>query len=208
MTTPRQYTDATDPNLNPPDHGVQQHEMQQTEEYATTGHRDPSAQHLDTSGQRLDAPGQQFDTSGQHLDPSGQRFDTSGQQFDTSAQRTDTSTQQFAPPAAGTDAPPASSTPGSGNESDRGDGLFAEHDLADLRNRWNDVQAGFVDDPRECVQRADGLVSSAVDQLTASFAQTRSRLEEQWSRGEEASTEDLRLALKRYRDFFDRLLAV
>ncbi len=70
------------------------------------------------------------------------------------------------------------------------------------------MQAGFVDDPRECVQRADGLVSSAVDQLTASFAQTRSRLEEQWSRGEEASTEDLRLALKRYRDFFDRLLAV
>lgn len=189
MTTPRQYTDATDPNLNPPEHGIQQHEMRQTEEYATTGQRDPAAQ---------------------HLDPSGQQFDTSAQQFAPAAQRTDTSAQQLAPSAAVTDpaASPASSTPRSGDESDRGAGLFAEHDLADLRNRWNDVQAGFVDDPRECVQRADGLVSSAVEQLTASFAQTRSRLEDQWSRGEEASTEDLRLALKRYRDFFDRLLAV
>ena len=203
MTTPRQYTDATDPNVNPPEHGIQQHEMRQTEEYATTGQRDPAAQHLDPSGQ-------QFDTSGQHLDPSGQQFDTSAQQFAPAAQRTDTSAQQLAPSAAVTDAAasPASSTPRSGDESDRGAGLFAEHDLADLRNRWNDVQAGFVDDPRECVQRADGLVSSAVEQLTASFAQTRSRLEDQWSRGEEASTEDLRLALKRYRDFFDRLLAV
>jgi hypothetical protein len=51
-------------------------------------------------------------------------------------------------------------------------------------------------------------VSDAVDQLTASFSHARSRLEEQWARGEEASTEDLRLALKRYREFFERLLAV
>jgi len=88
------------------------------------------------------------------------------------------------------------------------DALFAEHDLSDLRSRWNEVQATFVDDPRDCVQKADGLVSDTVEQLTSSFSHARSRLEEQWSRGEEASTEDLRLALKRYRDFFDRLLAV
>jgi hypothetical protein len=88
------------------------------------------------------------------------------------------------------------------------DALFAERDLTDLRARWNDVQAAFVDDPRDCVQKADGLVSDTVEQLTASFTSARSRLEEQWSRGEEASTEDLRQALKRYRDFFDRLLAV
>jgi hypothetical protein len=91
---------------------------------------------------------------------------------------------------------------------DRDDALFGERDLTDLRTRWNDVQAGFVDDPRACVQQADGLVSSAVEQLTASFSHTRSRLEEQWQRGEEASTEDLRIALKQYRDFFDRILSV
>ena len=88
------------------------------------------------------------------------------------------------------------------------DTLFAQSDLSELRSRWNDVQATFVDDPKDCVAKADGLVSDAVDQLTTGFAHARSRLEEQWAKGEEASTEDLRVALKRYRDFFDRLLAV
>ncbi len=102
-------------------------------------------------------------------------------------------------PAAGNPAPAVDTTD---------EALFADHDLSDLRSRWNDVQATFVDDPRQCVQKADGLVSDTVEQLTSSFSHARSRLEEQWARGEQASTEDLRLALKRYRDFFDRLLAV
>ena len=51
-------------------------------------------------------------------------------------------------------------------------------------------------------------MAEVVEELTASFADTRSRLEAQWSRGEEASTEDLRVALTRYRDFFHRLLSV
>lgn len=86
--------------------------------------------------------------------------------------------------------------------------LFAGDQLTDLRERWNSVQAEFVDDPKDCVHKADALVSDAVEQLTASFTQARSRLEEQWARGEEASTEDLRVALKGYRQFFERLLAV
>jgi hypothetical protein len=86
--------------------------------------------------------------------------------------------------------------------------LFADDELAELRARWAGVQAAFVDDPKECVQKADVLVSDLVDQLTSGFAQARSRLEEQWGRGEKASTEDLRLALMHYREFFERLLAV
>ena len=86
--------------------------------------------------------------------------------------------------------------------------LFGNDKLSNLRSRWDHVQSGFVDDPRECVQQADGLVSDVVDELTTGFSEARSRLEAQWARGEEASTEDLRLALKRYRDFFERLLAV
>jgi hypothetical protein len=86
--------------------------------------------------------------------------------------------------------------------------LFADGELVDLRARWTEVQAEFVDDPRDCVQKADGLVADVVDKLTAGFSQTRSGLEEQWSRGEEVSTEDLRVALQQYRDFFERLLAV
>lgn len=89
-----------------------------------------------------------------------------------------------------------------------GDSLFGGIDLSGLKSRWDDVQAAFVDDPRECVQKADHLVSDVVEQLTSGFAQARSQLEEQWSRGQEASTEELRVALKRYREFFQRLLSV
>jgi hypothetical protein len=93
-------------------------------------------------------------------------------------------------------------------ESSADEVLFAGDDLADLRARWAGVQAAFVDDPKDCVQKADVLVSDLVEQLTTGFAQARSHLEEQWSRGKEASTEDLRLALMHYREFFERLLAV
>jgi hypothetical protein len=98
------------------------------------------------------------------------------------------------------------STVGTGPSTEKS--LFAEDALSGLRSRWDDVQSGFVDDPRECVHKADGLVSDVVDQLTTGFSEARSRLEAQWARGEQASTEDLRLALKRYREFFQRLLAV
>ena len=86
--------------------------------------------------------------------------------------------------------------------------LFADGELTDMRSRWVEVQSAFVDDPRDCVQKADGLVADVVDKLTTSFSGARAHLEEQWSRGEEVSTEDLRIALKRYREFFERLLAV
>jgi hypothetical protein len=86
--------------------------------------------------------------------------------------------------------------------------LLADDDSSGLRARWDDVQAAFVDNPKECVQKADTLVAEAVEKLTTGFSDARSRLEEQWARGETASTEDLRIALKRYRDFFQRLLSV
>jgi hypothetical protein len=92
------------------------------------------------------------------------------------------------------------------HESPADEVLFAGDNLAELRARWAGVQAAFVDDPKECVQKADVLVSDLVEQLTAGFAETRWHLEEQWNRGEEASTEDLRLALMHYREFFERLL--
>lgn len=86
--------------------------------------------------------------------------------------------------------------------------LFSDGELTEMRSRWTEVQSAFVDDPRDCVQKADGLVADVVDKLTTGFSGARAHLEEQWSRGEEVSTEDLRIALKRYREFFERLLAV
>jgi hypothetical protein len=86
--------------------------------------------------------------------------------------------------------------------------VVADDDLSGLRARWDEIQAAFVDDPKECVQKADALVTETVRMLTAGFEDARSRLEAQWARGEEASTEGLRLALTRYREFFQRLLSV
>ena len=93
-------------------------------------------------------------------------------------------------------------------ESSTDDTLFGGDELSGLRSRWDEAQSGFVDDPRDSVQKADGLVSDVIDALTTGFARARTQLEEQWARGEDASTEDLRLALRRYREFFQRLLAV
>jgi hypothetical protein len=84
--------------------------------------------------------------------------------------------------------------------------LFSESDIGDLRGRWSNVQAGFVDEPRRAVEEADKLVAAVMKRLAEGFANERSTLEKQWDRGDNVSTEDLRVALQRYRSFFDRLL--
>ena len=78
----------------------------------------------------------------------------------------------------------------------------------DLRRRWDQVQTGFVDEPRKAVQQADELVGSAIDRLSQSFTEQRKTLEGQWDKGGDVSTEDLRQALRRYRAFFQRLLTI
>jgi hypothetical protein len=85
--------------------------------------------------------------------------------------------------------------------------LLADEDLARQRERWKEIQASFVDEPQQAVEQADALVNDLLERVNAGFAEARSRLEGQWARGEDVSTEDLRMALTRYRAFFDRLLA-
>ena len=86
--------------------------------------------------------------------------------------------------------------------------LLSENQANDLRTRWDGIQAGFVDEPRKAVQEADNLVAEAMKRLAETFADERAKLEGQWDRGDDVSTEDLRLALRRYRSFFQRLLKV
>jgi hypothetical protein len=86
--------------------------------------------------------------------------------------------------------------------------LFPENESQDFHKRWTDIQTAFVDEPRRAVERADELVAQVIKRLADIFAQERSRLEGQWGRGDNVSTEDLRVALQRYRAFFDRLLNV
>jgi len=84
--------------------------------------------------------------------------------------------------------------------------LFSESEMGDFKSEWSKVQTGFVDEPRQTVEEADKLVAAVMQRLADGFAKERSGLEKQWASGDKVSTEDLRVALQRYRSFFDRLL--
>jgi hypothetical protein len=93
-------------------------------------------------------------------------------------------------------------------EASNGGGSLLSADMdATFQARWKEIQTRFVDEPRGAVEDADGLVANLMQQLAEGFAKERERLEAQWGRGEDISTEDLRVALQRYRTFFQRLLS-
>lgn len=85
--------------------------------------------------------------------------------------------------------------------------LLPSEQTSQFEQRWQQIQISFVDQPQQAVEQADTLVAELMRQLASSFSETRSQLEEQWASGGEASTEDLRIALTRYRSFFQRLLS-
>jgi hypothetical protein len=86
--------------------------------------------------------------------------------------------------------------------------LFPASEATSFRARWSEAQTSFVDEPRHAVEQADGLVAEMMQRLAQVFADERSKLEQQWSQGDDVSTEELRVGLRRYRSFFDRLLSV
>jgi hypothetical protein len=84
--------------------------------------------------------------------------------------------------------------------------LLDREESEHLHTRWNEIQGGFVDEPRSAVQQADALVTEVIEKITQMFANEHSSLEGQWNQGNDVSTEDLRKALQRYRSFFNRLV--
>jgi hypothetical protein len=86
--------------------------------------------------------------------------------------------------------------------------LFSGDAEREFRTRWAEIQTGFVDEPRYAVEEADELVAELMQKLAQSFSDQRSALEKQWEESDKVSTEELRLALRRYRSFFERLLAI
>ena len=103
----------------------------------------------------------------------------------------------------------AQNAPPPGEQAQRGEAaqpLFPPNVLEEFNVRWTEIQAGFVDTPRDAVERADELVAHAIKRLAESFSGERAKLEQQWSQQGDVSTEDLRIALQRYRSFFHRLL--
>jgi hypothetical protein len=93
-------------------------------------------------------------------------------------------------------------------DGERPEPLFAADETSRLRADWDQVQASFVDEPRQAVEQADRLVATAIKRLAEIFAEEKARLEGQWDRGGDVSTEDLRQALRRYRAFFGRVLSI
>jgi hypothetical protein len=121
--------------------------------------------------------------------------------------------------AAGLVAEPAVSgqaVPGAADSGDRGGvpagrgshaSLLEDGELRGITMRWKDIQAEFVDEPQKAVQEADALVAELMQRLAVMFATERAELENRWAGGDQVSTEDLRQGLRRYRSFFERLLA-
>jgi hypothetical protein len=83
--------------------------------------------------------------------------------------------------------------------------LLGSLDTADIRNRFLDIQAGFVDEPRQAVEEAGRFVDDLLRQVADALHAQRGQLAGPTA---EASTEDLRLALRSYRQFVDRLLGL
>jgi hypothetical protein len=105
------------------------------------------------------------------------------------------------------DSPPGDTAAGPDERADGDEPAPLLEGADEFQSRWEEIQVRFVDEPRGAVEDADALVATVMQRLAEGFASERERLEAQWGRGEDISTEDLRVALQRYRSFFQRLLA-
>lgn len=86
--------------------------------------------------------------------------------------------------------------------------LFLSDTAKEFRSRWDAVQSSFVDDPRQSVRQADELVAEVMKSLAETFSDERAKLEGLVDPMDKTSTEDLRIALRCYRSFFERLLSL
>jgi hypothetical protein len=94
------------------------------------------------------------------------------------------------------------------NEDEQLAPLFLPESAQAFRAQWDAVQIGFVDDPKQAVQQADELVAQVMKSLAETFANERAQLEGQVQQADQVSTENLRVALRHYRSFFQRLLSL
>jgi hypothetical protein len=116
--------------------------------------------------------------------------------------------KQDAEPKVSNEAQRSASSKGRRDDGAQLEPLFDDNVEHDFRSRWREIQTGFVDEPRHAVEQADELVAELMQRLAQSFSEQRNKLEHQWDASDEVSTEELRVALTRYRSFFERLLSV
>jgi hypothetical protein len=135
----------------------------------------------------------QRELSGVYVNPA-----TEAEVIDTEAEVT----QEWESRSQGTAPRSGEQTPGA----ELGTPHLPEQTSSHMNERWQQIQAQFVDDPRKAVGEAHSLVGELVQRIVDGFAKERDGLEHQWSEGDNVSTEDLRLCLQNYRSFFSRLL--
>jgi len=84
----------------------------------------------------------------------------------------------------------------------------SEHDKLNQRLRY--AVSGFVDAPRGSVEEADALLEEISARLVDLLAERRHTLRAAWHEGAEgtAETEELRLAMRGYRNVLERLLSI
>jgi hypothetical protein len=122
--------------------------------------------------------------------------------------RTTTQDAMTGRPATAADSPGSDGRPAPVSDTSMEQAPLLDHNKAGgYSNRWQEVQAKFVEEPKDAVREADGLVAEVIQELATSFAGQRQKLEGKWDSGTDVSTEDLRQALIQYRSFFQRLLA-
>jgi hypothetical protein len=145
-------------------------------------------------------------TAAHRMDESDELEQAATERTDEGAggERTEREPVPDTPDATGPEEPTGRDTEG---EYGGSDSLLSREEREALTTKWETIQGGFVDEPRQAVTEADGLVAQVMKRLADTFAQERAHLEALWDRGDEVSTEDLRVALQRYREFFRRLLA-
>lgn len=101
----------------------------------------------------------------------------------------------------------ASTGPGASTQWNAHPGLLPDDDLDGYQQRWDDIQVRFIDEPRQSVREADELVDEVTRRIAERFTSSRKDFEERWETDNEPTTEELRQALQRYRDFFKRLVS-
>jgi hypothetical protein len=165
--------------------------------------QDESLTTRDLAGTGREAPVEPVDEAPAHDAPPAEQDDRADRDAMAGEQEAGrgavaTTQEPTADPAQGTGAAP---------DLDQSGSLLPGGEESDFQRRWEEIQTRFVDDPRQAVEDADALVAGVMQRIADGFAQARDGLEGQWSRGEDVGTEELRVALQRYRAFFRRLLS-
>lgn len=76
-----------------------------------------------------------------------------------------------------------------------------------FRAEWHEIKAQFVDDPVAALTRAHDLLTEAVHELTESMLAERDDLDPLRGTGT-PDTESMRMSMRGYREFLDRILAL